>query len=65
MPLQTHLPVSFVHSHESRMFDQSTKVLAAGFGSDRDPVYLGRWRRTLSHLKMENSGQNPLFRLCR
>ena len=40
MPFQAYLPVGFAHSHESRMFEQLTKVLAAGFGPGREPVYL-------------------------
>lgn len=40
MPFKAYLPVGFAHSHESRMFDQLTKVLTAGFGSGKEPVYL-------------------------
>src|SRR5262245_38957392 len=40
MPFQAYLPTGFAHSHESRMFEQLAKLLAAGFGSSPDPVYL-------------------------
>ncbi len=40
MPFQAYLPVGFAHSHESRMFEQLTRVLAAGFNSDKKSVYL-------------------------
>ena len=40
MPFKAYLPTGFVHSHENRMFEQLTKLLAASFGPDKESVYL-------------------------
>ena len=40
MPFEAYLPTGFAHSHENRMFEQLTKVLAAAFASGNEPVYL-------------------------
>ena len=40
MPFQAYLPAGFEHSHESRMFAQLVKALAAHFGPSPEPVCL-------------------------
>lgn len=40
MPFQAYLPFGFTHTHENRMFEQLSNMLAAEFSSSPEPVYL-------------------------